>query len=82
LSDKSTVADDPIASSRWERVDDIDGEEMKPGKLKNKWEKVEGVKMGKSIKEEEREDSRDEEKEIEGKRKDRGRDERFIFFFK
>ena len=80
---KTSVVDDPIASSRWERVDDVDGEEMKPvDKAKSKWEKVEGVKMGKSIKEDEEEDSPN-EKEQDGKRKDsRGRDKRFSCFSK
>ncbi|XP_047130391.1 U2 snRNP-associated SURP motif-containing protein isoform X1 [Hydra vulgaris] len=42
--------DDPLSSSRWARVDNED--DAKPATNSNKWEKVEGVKLGKSHSEE------------------------------
>ena len=45
-------SEDPVALSRWERVEESTEDEQ-PKEKKSKWEKVEGVKMGKSVKEEE-----------------------------
>lgn len=48
----SVKVEDPVSLSRWERVDD----EEQPKEKKSKWEKVEGVKEGKNIKTEIKED--------------------------
>lgn len=45
-------SEDPVALSRWERIEDSTEDEQTK-ENKSKWEKVEGVKMGKSVKEEE-----------------------------
>ena len=43
-------SDDPVALSRWERVEESDPTVEEPKEKRSKWEKVEGVKLGKSNK--------------------------------